>query len=506
KSLYRFESPEAASFSNIDFSELTEVRSLLERGLCDNPSILSSEGNLIRPGYNPELDELQKLKKHGRTRLETYLEKEKSETGIANLKLRYNRLIGYYFEVSNSQLSRVPPYFIRRQGLASAERFSTEHLAKYESDINGASDKIVELEKQLFLELREKVKARLDRLTAAAKIIAEFDVCQSLAWTATVRGWTRPLLNNETRTFITEARHPVVEATLSGGEFIPNDVRLDGKGLFFALITGPNMAGKSTYLRQTALITIMAQMGSFVPAREAIIGITDRIYCRVGASDNLVRGESTFLVEMNETAHILNTATERSLVLMDEVGRGTGTVDGLAIAWAVCEDLLDRVKSRTLFATHFHELSRLEHSGMANRSMDVLEENGKVVFLRKLKEGPSAESYGLYVAGLAGLPGIVLDRAEEIMELIREKDFLHYAENGCSGTSINKSFDTKMPNNDGKIITNEKRLLEELSILDSNKITPLAALNMISRWKELLKQDRPVKQYEHSAVGPSLFD
>jgi len=417
-----FESSDAASFDEKAFQELEAAYSLLQRGLCENPSILLNEGNLIRSGYNDELDKLHNLKKHGRALLEEYLEIEKRNTGIPNLKIHYNRLIGYYFEVSKKELPKIPDYFIRRQGIATGERFSTGRLAELESDINGASDKIIELEKKLFLELREKIKARLGRLTAAARLISELDVSQSLAWAATIRGWIRPEIDEEIRTFITEGRHPVVEANLPGGEFIPNDICLEGKGFFFALITGPNMAGKSTYLRQAALITIMAQIGSFVPAAEAHIGITDRIYCRVGASDNVARGESTFLVEMNETAHILHTATDRSLVIMDEVGRGTGTLDGLAIAWAVCEDLLERVKCRTLFATHFHELSRLEHPGLVNRSMEVLEQGGKIVFLRKLKEGPSAESYGLYAAGLAGLPIGVLKRAGSILELIREKD------------------------------------------------------------------------------------
>jgi len=430
-----FESPAAAQFSEADFSELEAARSFLEKGLCENPSTLLTEGNLIRPGFNAELDDLHKLKDKGRMLLEEYLEEEKAASGIANLKIRYNRLIGYYFEVTNNQLSRVPQHFIRRQGIATGERFSTEKLAKLESDINGASDRIIELEKNLFLELREKAKAQLARIAAAARLIAELDAGQSLAWAATIRGWVRPVVDNGTKTIITEGRHPVVEACLPSGEFIPNDVKLEGadqgdlcdqedRGIYFALITGPNMAGKSTYLRQAALITVMAQIGSFVPAREALIGVIDRIYCRVGASDNLARGESTFLVEMNETAHILHSATERSLVIMDEVGRGTGTADGLAIAWAVCEDILQRIRCRTLFATHFHELAELEHPGLANRSMEVVENGNDIIFLRKIKEGPGAESYGLYAAGLAGLPPRVLERARVILDGIREKGIL----------------------------------------------------------------------------------
>ncbi|MDR1307559.1 MAG: DNA mismatch repair protein MutS [Treponema sp.] len=491
-----FESPGAASFSGDDFAALEELRSLLERGLCENPSTLLTEGGLIRDGYNKELDRLKQVKDHGRQMLEDYLEKEKNATGIPSLKIRYNRLIGYFFEVTKTYLSRVPSRFIRRQGMAAGERFTTDTLARLESEINSAADRIVELERKLFLELREKAKVRLDRISAAARLMAELDAAQSLAWAATVRGWTRPELDAEKRTAFTEGRHPVVEAHLPGGEFIPNDLYLDGGGIFFALITGPNMAGKSTYLRQAALITIMAQIGSFVPARDALIGITDRIYCRVGSSDNLARGESTFLVEMNETAHILHTATEKSLVIMDEVGRGTGTTDGLAIAWAVCEDLLERIQCRTLFATHFHELSRMEKRGLANRSMEVLERDGKIIFLRKLQEGPSAESYGLHVAGLAGIPAAVLERAQAVLDRIREKDRLSAAPRDGTVQPVSPvpgdgpqvpSFLT-VPALPPPLPPGTERVIRELAALDPDDMTPLEALTAIHRWKGFLRE------------------
>ena len=505
-----FESNEALSFCENDFLELQTSCELLQQGLCENPSILLNEGNLIRSGYNNELDELNIIKQQGREMLEKYLEKEKTNTGILNLKLQYNRLIGYYFEVSKINLSRVPSYFVRRQGIASGERFSTEELSKLESKINGASGQIIELEKRLFLELREKIKKQLNRISAAARLIAELDSAQSLAWASTTRCWNRPELDTKIRTKIREGRHPVVEEFLPGGEFIPNDADLEGQGFFFALITGPNMAGKSTYLRQTALITIMAQMGSFVPAQEAFIGITDKIFCRVGASDNLARGESTFLVEMNETAHILHTATERSLVIMDEVGRGTGTNDGLVIAWAVCEYLLMQIKCRTLFATHFHELSLLEHPGLANRSMEILEQNNKIIFLRKLKEGPTTESYGLYAAGLAGLPDGVLKRAGIILEQIRNKD---RAPSGLDPIINNiqiTDMDCSKPESPAHLF------LEELSSVDINDITPLEALTMINKWKKYLTANpgkpektgrlKTLNQNITSPAEPSLFD
>jgi len=407
----------------IDFSILDKIYELLEKGICEEPSILLNEGNLIKDGYNEELDGLRSMRDNSRQILEKYLDEEREGTGISSLKIRYNRLIGYFFEVTKTNLDKVPKHFIRRQGIVGGERYSTERLAALESEINGASDKVVELERKLFLNIREQTKEALVPLAAAARRLAELDVAASLAKAASIRNWTRPELNEGGALEIYEGRHPVVEAHLNRGEYIPNDILLDSASkISFAMITGPNMAGKSTYLRCAALITIMAQMGSFVPAYKASIGLVDRVYCRVGASDNLARGESTFLVEMNETAFILNTATNKSLVIMDEVGRGTGTNDGLSIAWAVSEELLNRIGCRTLFATHFHELSLLLHPRLANRSMEVLEDGEKIIFLRKLKEGPAAESYGIHVAKLAGLSDSVLKRAENIMALLKERD------------------------------------------------------------------------------------
>jgi DNA mismatch repair protein MutS len=319
-----------------------------------------------------------------------------------------------------------------------------------------------------------------------------------LARAATVRGWIKPELDGENRLFIREGRHPVVEAYLPRGEFIPNDLILGPdpggkKKILFALITGPNMAGKSTYLRQGALIVIMAQIGSFVPAAEAKIGLTDRIFCRVGASDNLARGESTFLVEMNETARILHTATGKSLVIMDEVGRGTGTSDGLAIAWAICEYLLDRIHCRTLFATHYHELSRLTHPNLANRSMEVLEENGEVTFLRKLREGAAAESYGIHVAGLAGLPGEVLERAGFMLRRIRENS------TGPSEPDIRGPPRKK----ESAFEDLQKTIIMSIKNLEINRLTPLEALNFLHKLKKDLTF---VSEQKHNDPAPGRGD
>ncbi|MDR2481950.1 MAG: DNA mismatch repair protein MutS [Spirochaetaceae bacterium] len=453
-----YEAAEARALDGQGIRALAELRELLERALCDEPSTLLTEGKLIRAGYSADLDNLHRFQDNSRGVLEEYLEEERSATGIASLKIRHNRVMGYFFEVTNVNLTKIPPHFIKRQSVTGGARFSTERLAALESDINGALDKIIELEKNLFLALRDTAAAQIPVLAAAACALAELDVAQSCAAAATARGWVRPVVDTKNRLRIIEGRHPVVEANLPRGEFIPNDAELDAHGApdgqsaggvysqaadsgastnagaeqgdgigrsaradeipapaSFALITGPNMAGKSTYLRQNALIVIMAQIGSFVPARSAQVGIADRIYCRVGASDNLARGESTFLTEMNETAYILNTATESSLVIMDEVGRGTGTLDGLSIAQAVCETLIERVRCRTFFATHYHELAEMENPRLIQQSMRVDEVDGRIVFRRKLIDGPAAESYGLHVARIAGVDEAVLKRAEQIM-------------------------------------------------------------------------------------------
>ncbi|MCL2808733.1 MAG: DNA mismatch repair protein MutS [Treponema sp.] len=452
----RFESDE--NIKNESFIILADVLELLEKGIMNEPSILLNEGNLIKEGYNKELDNLRLMKDNSRQILENYLEEEKQETGITSLKIRYNRLIGYFFEVTKTNLEKVPKHFIRRQGIVGGERYSTVRLAELESEINGASDKVTELERTLFLEIREEIKKSLFILTNAARRLAEIDAVQSLAKAASIRGWTRPILTDDGKLEIIEGRHPVVEAHLNRGDYIPNNIILGTElgEISFAMITGPNMAGKSTYLRSAALITIMAQAGSFVPATEAKIGICDRIYCRVGASDNLARGESTFLVEMNETAFILNTATKKSLVIMDEVGRGTGTNDGLSIAWAVSEELLNRIGCRSLFATHFHELSMLSHPKLANRSMEVLERGEKIIFLRKLKEGTAAESYGIHVAMLAGLSSHVLQRAQQIMNLLKERDL-----------NLSNTFHSE------KISINNEKIIEKIEDIEKPKEQPI---------------------------------
>jgi DNA mismatch repair protein MutS len=474
---------------------------IVERAVKEDPSVLLTEGNLIREGYDAELDRLRALKKDSTKVLEEYLEEERRQSGIQSLRIRYNKIIGFYLEVTKGKLDAVPPHFIRRQSLVTGERYTTDRLAEIESEINGATEKIVELEKRRFLEVRESLKEFIGPMEQVAALIARIDCLASFAQAATEGAYCRPELVEEASLSIRQGRHPVVEACLPPGAFVPNDLELDVGGEAFALITGPNMAGKSTMLRQTALIALMAHIGSFVPAESARIGLVDKIFCRVGAQDNLARGESTFLVEMHETAYILNTATERSLVIMDEVGRGTGTLDGVSIAWAVSEQLLDTVRCRTLFATHYHELTSMNHPRMKNLSMAVLENEGEIVFLKRLKDGPAAGSYGLHVAKLAGIPAGVLARAKALQSRI--DTFEHSLEGGAGRGGAGAGADAGEPSakaqnlagaavspektGAGELFSAEDLALAKLKGIDPNRMTPLEALQFVADLKAMLR-------------------
>jgi len=445
--------------------------------LMEDPSILLTEGRLIKTGWDKELDRMRHVRDDGKSLLTEYVSEEKSATGINSLKLKYNRILGYFLEVTKTQSEKVPERFRRKQSLTHAERYSTNRLEELETEITSVGERIINRERELFITIREKVKKNVPELLKLAAIISEIDVVQSFAHAATEYGYVKPVMSDDNVISISGGRHPVVERHLPHGSFVPNSITLNGDGISFALVTGPNMAGKSTVLRQVALIMLMAQAGSYVPADSAHIGIADRIYCRVGASDNLARGESTFLVEMMETANILRNATARSLVIMDEVGRGTGTADGLSIAQAVCEYLLFHASPRTLFATHYKELTNLVHPGLMNVSMAVREEGDTVVFPKLLIDGPSEASYGIHVAAMAGLPAVVVSRAEELLELqslnenISQRD-ISIKESAVITPSL---FDP------GELI------LDNLTDLDINSMTPLEALKLLSRWQEELK-------------------
>ncbi|MDD2237585.1 MAG: DNA mismatch repair protein MutS [Kiritimatiellae bacterium] len=406
---------------------LPDVMDWIERALVDEPPITIKEGGLLRKGYHQELDELREAASLGRQWLADYQTREQERTGIKSLKVRHNKVFGYYIEITKSNLDLAPEDYIRKQTLVNAERFITPELKEYENRILGAQDRAVDLEYELFLEVRAAVVAHMDSIQQTASQVASLDVLAALAERARALRYTRPVLNNGTNLIIRDGRHPVIEQMPDAERFVPNDAHLDADRNQLIVITGPNMAGKSTYIRQVALLVIMAQMGSFVPAYEAEVGVVDRVFTRVGASDDLARGRSTFMVEMQETANILNNATTRSLIVLDEIGRGTSTYDGISIAWAVAEYLHEQktVKAKTLFATHYHELTDLALTmrGVQNYNVLVREKNDTIAFLRKIVPGAADKSYGIQVARLAGLPDRVIERAKEILANLEEEEY-----------------------------------------------------------------------------------
>ncbi len=440
--------------------------------LDPDPPATILEGGLIRTGFHAELDSLRHLRDHGQESLDAYLVEEQSATGLTQLRIRYNKIIGYFFEVSKAKLDQLPAHFRRKQSLVGSERFTTDRLSELEDALLHAQERIYELERTLFLTLRAEAKVFVADIQTMAAWTAEVDVASALAQVAVQDRWVRPRFEAESVLFLEDARHPVVEGALSE-PFIPNSVAFSAADTLF-LITGPNMAGKSTYLRQTALAVLLGQIGSYVPAATARWAPVDRVFCRVGASDQLAKGESTFLVEMNETAYILRNATPASLVIMDEVGRGTGTRDGFSLAWSICEYLLDTVKAKTLFATHFHELTALEHPGLKNFSMAVVEEGDEVAFLRRVVPGAADRSYGLHVARLAGVPPSVLARAAHILEGLPEKT----AEVPPKAP----------PEPQLELFAPADRLRAALASLNPDVLTPLQALNTLAELKKLAEE------------------
>ena len=406
--------------------EMPQLVGRIRESIVDEPPALARDGGIFRPGRHEELDRLRDAAGKGRTWIASYQESERERTGIKSLKVRYNKVFGYYIEVTHANLDSVPEQYRRKQTLANAERFVTDDLKSYESRIVGAEERARELELELFQELRAEITRVLPGVQQTARALAELDALSTLAEIGAHRGYCLPEIDDGDTILIEDGRHPVIERALQGERFVPNDTRLDGSANQILVITGPNMAGKSTYIRQVALLVLMAQMGSMIPARSARIGVVDRVFTRVGASDDLAGGRSTFMVEMHETANILNNATSKSLVVLDEIGRGTSTFDGISIAWAVAEylhEITDR-RARTLFATHYHELTDLARSmsGVRNYNIAVRESKGRITFLRKIVPGPADRSYGIHVARLAGLPSAVVARAEEILKTLEESE------------------------------------------------------------------------------------
>lgn len=467
---------------------MTDLHDLLEQAIHPEAPITLREGNLICAGYNAELDELKALLRDGKSRILDIENKERQATGITKLKVGFNKVFGYYIEISKIHAASVPPHYIRKQTLVNAERFITEELKEFETKVLGAQDRSVELEYQLFLQIRQVLADNSSRILKTAALLAQLDVLLCHAETAHRHNYRRPVINQDQEIKILEGRHPVIERMLASGKFVPNDVFLNQKDDEVHIITGPNMAGKSTILRQTALIVLMAQMGCYVPAQEATIGIVDRIFTRVGAMDNLRQGQSTFMVEMSETANILNNATEKSLVILDEIGRGTSTYDGLSIAWAVAEELVNKngIGVKTLFATHYHELTDLArtHQRVRNYSIGVREWQGEIIFLHKLMKGGTSRSYGIQVAALAGVPRTVVTRAEEILKSIEEGNFTAISGQSESGQDDRGRTKKEQPTQLSLLSPPPHPVLEKLKGINPDTCSPIEALQLLYELKE----------------------
>jgi DNA mismatch repair protein MutS len=462
------------------------LRAHLESALADNVPLSASDGNFIRSGFDSELDGLRDLARGGKQWIAAYQQRQMDETGIPNIKVGYTKVFGYYLEVSNTQVAKIPSHFIRKQTLKNCERYITPELKEYEEKVISADEQAAEREQTLFYQLRDLTADNLVILQEIADALAELDVIASLAEVAAVGRWVRPVMTDESILHVDAGRHPVLDVTLPQGEFVPNDCVMSPEAGMIQLITGPNMAGKSTYIRQVALITLLAQAGSFVPAESATVGMADRIFARVGASDELSRGQSTFMVEMVETARILNTATSRSLVILDEIGRGTSTYDGLSLAWAITEHLHEQIGCRTLFATHYHELTQLQESlpRVANLNVSVKEWNDEVIFLHRIVRGGADKSYGIHVARLAGVPESVNERAKDVLAQLEanDRDALDRpviaASHAPSGAKLQLTL----------FGFADHPLLEQVDSLDIDSMTPIQALQFLQQAKSNLRK------------------
>ncbi|UCH80148.1 MAG: DNA mismatch repair protein MutS [Nitrospiraceae bacterium] len=467
---------------------LSEARSLIESAVDENPPMTIREGGIIRKGYNPDIDELRDISSSGKDFIASLQAREKEKTGISSLKVGFNKVFGYYIEVTKANINQIPDDYIRKQTLVNAERFITPELKEYETKVLGAEERLKHLEYEVFVGVRESISSYTEALQKTSSAIAELDALQSLAFIAKNYNYERPDVNNGKVIDISESRHPVIERLSTGDKFIPNDALLDSGANNISIITGPNMAGKSTYMRQVALIVLMAQTGSYVPAKKATIGIVDRIFTRIGASDVLTKGQSTFMVEMIETANILNNATDKSLILLDEVGRGTSTFDGISIAWAVVEHIAKELKARTLFATHYHELTELSIilDGIRNLNVAVKEWGDEIIFLRRIEEGGADKSYGIQVARLAGLPGDTISRAKEILSNLEKSELNELGAPKLAYTADKDASDTKRAGQLDLFTTQADPVMKELLGLDIMSMTPLEALNTLSEMKKKL--------------------
>jgi len=469
--------------------DLSEISKLIDSAIVEDPSSTFG-GEVIREGFNEELDNLRKIMKEGKDFIIKLQNRERERTGIASLKVKYNNVFGYFIEISKANLNNVPGDYIRKQSLVNAERFTIPELSEYEEKINSASERVTKLEEDIFKQVLNEVSLKVAELQKIAHTLALIDVYANFAVVAKENGYVKPIVFDGSDFSIKEGRHPVVEKYIGRNLFVPNDTVLDGEEKRIMILTGPNMAGKSTYLRQNALITIMAQIGSFVPAREAKIGMIDKIFTRIGASDNLAQGQSTFLVEMQEAANILLSSTPKSLIIMDELGRGTSTYDGLSIAWAVIEFLHEHPEKcgKTLFATHYHELTKLgEKKGIENFNIAVREYKDELIFLRKVVPGPADKSYGIYVAKLAGIPDEIIERAKIILETLE-------TEGNLARDRIENIFDKSYRKTFKKVKEIElfpdnqyQNIIDRIKNIDINRITPLESITFLSEIKKQLE-------------------
>ena len=468
---------------------LEEVRTLIGTAIVSDPPPTIKDGGLIREGYDAALDELKYISKNGKSWIANFQAEEITRTGINSLKVGYNKVFGYYIEVTNANKDNIPETYIRKQTLKNAERFITPELKEYETKVLTADERAKDLEYDLFIQIREQVSGFTARLQRTSEAIALIDVLSTLANLAVENRYIMPEITDGLELKIIDGRHPVLDRRLASESFVPNDINLDGTQDTIMVITGPNMAGKSTYIRQVALLILMAQMGSFIPAKEAVIGTVDRIFTRVGASDELSRGQSTFMVEMNETANILNNATERSLIILDEVGRGTSTFDGVSIAWAITEYIYQHIHARTLFATHYHELTELAllFSGIKNFNIAVKEWGDEIIFLRKIVEGGTDKSYGIHVARLAGIPREVIQRARIIL------NNLEAATLDVNGkpkfAPLKTAQNNKQPAQLKFFLSKQDMVIEEIKKLETSRMSPLEALNKLDELKKKLEED-----------------
>lgn len=477
------------SYAGDSLDALADLREMLEAQLADDPPAVIKDGGVIRPGVSAELDEQRSYGQQGSDWMSRFQEAEVQRSGIASLKVGFNSVFGYYIEVTHAQAGKVPGDYIRKQTLKGAERYITPELKEYESRILNAEKRILAIETQLFTALRDALTAHANRVIAAARLVAIVDAVAALAVVAHERGWVRPLIDDSRELNLEQARHPVLESTLEAGKCVPNDAVLQG-GVTMAVVTGPNMAGKSTYVRTVALCVLLAQAGSYVPARSARLGVVDRIFTRLGSADDIGRGQSTFMVEMAETANILNHCTSRSLIVLDEVGRGTSTFDGVSIAWAVSEYLLREVKARTLFATHYHELTQLalQFSGVRNLNVVVREWNDELIFLHQIAEGGADRSYGIHVAKLAGIPGDIVSRARAILARL-EADSPVLSGKAVKGQPAGPSLKRPRQSQLSLFTVSENRALKALDELDPTTVTPEQALAELLRLKGIARSD-----------------